>query len=499
MNDTSKDKNRDKNAVTKHELASTEGLNRALKSRHLSMIAIGGAIGTGLFVASGSSISTAGAGGALLAYIIVGAMVYFVMTGLGEMATFMPVAGSFERYASRFVDPALGFALGWNYWYTWAVTVPAELAAGSIVMKYWFPSTSPVIWSAAFLVILILLNLVSVRGYGEGEFWFASIKVVTVIGFIFVGLAMIFGIFNGRPTGFSNFALGGTPFHGGALGTFSTVLVAGFAFQGTELVGLAAGESDNPEKNVPRAIRQVFWRILIFYVLAIFVIGMLLPYTNPNLLNSDVNHITVSPFTLILKRAGLAFAASLMNGVILTAVLSAGNSAVYASTRMLWALAKEGKAPRVFAKLTSGGVPVNALIVTIIISFAAFLSSTFGNGAVYTWMLNAASLTGFLAWLGIAISHYRFRKAYVAQGYDLNQLVYRAKWYPFGPLFAFVLCAVVILGQDYSAFTGKTIDWAGLTAMYIGIPLFIVLWVGYKWMKKTKVIPLLDCDFKTRD
>jgi lysine-specific permease len=471
------------------------GLHRELRSRHLSMIAIGGAIGTGIFVASGSSISTAGPGGALIAYIIVGIMVYFVMTSLGEMATFMPIAGSFEQYATRFVDPALGFALGWNYWYTWTVTLPAELAAGAIVMKYWFPNTPAIVWSALFLAILFLLNVFSVRGYGEGEYWFAGIKVLTIIVFLVVGLAMIFGILGGHPVGWHTFMTGGTPFHGGWLGLLSTIMVAGFAFQGTELVGLAAGESDDPERNVPRAIRQVFWRILLFYVFAIFVIGMLIPYTDPNLLNASVDNVAISPFTLVFKHAGFAFAAGVMNAVILTAVLSAGNSSLYASSRMLWALACEGKAPRIFAKVNKRGVPMNALYVNTVIGFVAFLSSLVGNGAIYTWMLNAASLTGFLAWLGVAVSHYRFRKAYLAQGRDLNQLVYRAKWYPFGPVFAAVLCTFVIVGQDISAFTGGHIDWAGVVATYVGIPLFLALWLGYKWVKKTKVVPLHEVNF----
>ncbi len=478
--------------------AADAGLRRGLRQRHLSMIAIGGAVGTGLFVASGSSISTAGPGGALLAYAIVGLMVYFVMTSLGEMATFMPVAGSFEQYASRFVDPALGFALGWNYWYTWAATLPAELAAGAIVMKYWFPNTPSVVWSALFLALLFLLNVASVKGYGEGEYWFAGVKVLTILVFLAVGLLMIFGILGGHPVGFHTFNTGGSPFHGGWLGLLSTVMVAGFAFQGTELVGLAAGESDNPRETVPKAIRQVFWRILLFYVLAIFVMGMLIPYTDPNLLNASVDHVAISPFTLVFQRAGLAFAAAVMNAVILTAVLSAGNSALYASSRMLWALAREGKAPRWFARVNRRGVPMNALYVNTVIGFVAFLSSLFGNGAVYTWMLNAASLTGFLAWLGVAVSHYRFRKAYLVQGRDLDALPYRAKGYPFGPILAAVLCGIVIVGQDVSAFVGGQIDWAGVLATYIGIPLFLLLWFSYKLVKKSKVIPLQEVDFDLR-
>src|SRR5579875_1151560 len=224
-------------------------LKRTLRARHLSMIAIGGAIGTGLFMASGSSISTAGAGGALLAYVAVGVMVYFIMTSLGEMATLIPSSGSFETYATRFVDPALGFALGWNYWSNWATTLPAELSAGALVMKFWFPHSSAILWSGIFLALMFVLNIFSARGYGEGEYWFSIIKVGTIVLFLAAGLAMIFGILGGHAVGFHNFNLGGAPFHGGFLSIFSVILVAGFSFQGTELVGLASGESDNPGKN----------------------------------------------------------------------------------------------------------------------------------------------------------------------------------------------------------------------------------------------------------
>ncbi|MEG0662724.1 MAG: amino acid permease, partial [Anaerovoracaceae bacterium] len=175
-----------------------EDLQRTLKSRHTSMIAIGGAIGTGLFVAMGDSLSQAGPGGALVAYGAIGVMVYFLMTSLGEMATYMPVSGSFETYATKFVDPALGFALGWNYWYNWAITIAAELVAGAIVVKFWLPDTNSVMWSGLFLAILVLLNIFSARMYGESEFWFAGIKVLTIIVFLIVGVLMILGVMGGK-------------------------------------------------------------------------------------------------------------------------------------------------------------------------------------------------------------------------------------------------------------------------------------------------------------
>ncbi|AJH77895.1 amino acid permease [Heyndrickxia coagulans] len=471
------------------------GLKRRLKARHLTMISLGGSIGTGLFLGSGAAIYQAGPGGALLAYLVIGVMVYFIMTSLGELASFMPTSGAFSTYATRFIDPALGFALGWNYWYSWAICLAAELSASTLVMKFWFPHSPSWLWSGLFLLVIFLLNILSVRGYGEGEYWFSFVKVATIILFIVTGLCMIFGILGGAPAGFKNFTIGDAPFHGGALAVLGVFITAGFSFQGTEIVGVAAGESENPRKNVPKAIKSIFWRILLFYVLAILVIGLIIPYTTKSLQSTDV---MVSPFTLVFKKAGLAFAASLMNAVILTAVLSAGNSSLYASTRILYAMAHEGQAPKFFGKLNKRGVPVAALVATTIVGALAFLASAFGDGAIYIWLLNAAGVTGFIFWLGIAASHYRFRKAYLAQGRSLDDLPYHAKWYPFGPIFALIVGVIVILAQDYQAFLGGRIDWMSAIAAYLGIPLFAIMWLGYKLVKRTKVIPLEACRIDDR-
>ncbi|MDQ6598989.1 amino acid permease [Bacillus salipaludis] len=470
-------------------------IKRNLKARHMTMIAIGGSIGTGLFLATGASIHTAGPGGALLAYGLIGIMVYFLMTSLGEMATHMPVSGSFATYAGRFVDPALGFALGWNYWFNWAVTVAVEIAASAIIMKFWLPDVPSIVWSVLFLGLMFLLNALSVKSYGESEYWFALIKVITIIVFIGVGLLTIFGILGGESLGFKNFTIGDAPVHGGFMSILSIFFIAGFSFQGTELVGIAAGESENPGKNVPKAIRQVFWRILLFYIGAIAVIGLVIPFTSPQLLGGDVDSIAVSPFTLVFEKAGIAFTASVMNAVILTSVLSCGSSGLYAATRMLWSMAKDGQAPKFLQNVNKRGIPMNALVLTTIIGALAFLTSIFGD-QVYTWLLNASGLTGFIAWLGIAISHYRFRKAYNAQRKDLNQLKYKAKWFPLGPLLALAMCVVIILGQNYQAFTADKIDWYGAAVSYIGLPIFLIVWLGYKIVHKTKVIPLKECSFE---
>lgn len=290
-------------------------IKRTLETRHLTMIALGGTIGTGLFITSGSAISTAGPGGALTAYVIMGIMVFFLMTSLGEMATYMPLTGSFSAYSTKFVDPALGFAMGWNYWFNWAITIPVDVTSAGIVMNFWLPHVPSWVFSTVVLVLIFLINYLSVRSYGETEYWLALVKVVTVIVFLVVGVAIILGIMGGKPVGFSNFHYKQAPFVGGAPAVISVFLVAGFSFQGTELVGITAGEAATPEKSISKAIHSTFWRILLFYIFAIFVIACILPYTNKNLMNADVQNITMSPFTIIFKRAGLAVAASIMNAV----------------------------------------------------------------------------------------------------------------------------------------------------------------------------------------
>ncbi len=472
------------------------GLRRELKARHLTMIAIGGSIGTGLFVASGATISQAGTGGALLSYILIGLMVYFLMTSLGELAAYMPVSGSFATYGQQYVEEGFGFALGWNYWYNWAVTIAVDLVAAQLVMAYWFPDAPGWIWSALFLGIMFLLNYISVKGFGEAEYWFSLIKVATVIIFIITGVFMIMGILKGgAPSGWSNWSVGDAPFAGGFSAMIGVAMIVGFSFQGTELIGIAAGESAEPAKNIPRAVRQVFWRILLFYIFAILIISLIIPYTDPSLLRNDVKDISVSPFTLVFEHAGLLSAAAVMNAVILTAVLSAGNSGMYASTRMLYTLACDGKAPRLFAKLSKGGVPRNALYATTFVAALCFLSSMFSNQTVYLWLLNTSGMTGFIAWLGIAISHYRFRRGYVLQGHDINDLPYRSGFFPLGPIFAFILCLIITLGQNYEAFLADRIDWMGVAATYIGIPLFLVIWLGYKLTKKTRFVRYAEMTF----
>ena len=474
---------------------------RNLKPRHLSMIAIGGSIGTGLFMASGSAIHMAGPGGALVAYAAIGLMVYFLMTSLGEMATYLPVSGSFSTYAAKFVDPSLGYALGWNYWFSWVITVAVDISIAALVITYWEPMRfmPPWGWSLLFFGLIVLLNMLSVEAFGESEYWFSLVKVVTVVVFLGVGMLTIFGILGGDYVGLANFTVGDAPFLGdGFPGSFLTMLgvflIAGFSFQGTELIGITAGESENPKESIPKAVKQVFWRILIFYIVSIFVIGLLIPYTSPELLGAEnVSEIAKSPFTLVFERAGLAMAAAVMNAVILTSILSAGNSGMYASVRMLYAMGKSGMAYKSFRKVNRFGVPVRSVLATAAVVLLLFLIEIFNDHA-YEYILAASSLTGFISWLGIAISHYRFRRAYIAQGFDLKDLDYRAKWFPFGPLIALVLCVLVILGQDTELVMSGEIDWQRIVVTYMGLPIFLGFYLYHKLRYRTRVIPLEEVD-----
>jgi lysine-specific permease len=479
-------------------------LCRTIGNRQLSMIAIGGAIGTGLFFASGGAIAQAGPGGALLAYAVMGLAVYCMMQSLGEMATQLPIAGSFEAYAERFVDPSLAFAVGWNYWFSWAITLAAELVAGALIVQFWFPHSNSTLWAMGFFSVLLALNLLSVKAYAEAEYWFAGIKVVTVIIFVAVGLLMIAGMIGDHNAGFHNWTLSnaatGTraPFVGGLSAALAVFLVAGFAFQGTEGVGLAAAETADPSTNVPKAIRTVFWRILLFYIGSIFVVGTLISYTDPNLLNGDESHIAYSPFTMVfqqLPRVGY-YAANLMNAVILSSVLSCGNSSMYVASRMLYAMSHSRKAPSMFGHLNRRGVPVAALLATGLISALAFFSTYVGEHKIYQIFYNASSLTGFMIWLGIAVCHLRFRKAWVAQGRRLEDLKFRSKFYPYGPWLAVVLFITVLFGANISVFQAPVFSWFDFITGYLMIPVFVALYLGHKRYNHTRVVPLKECNFE---
>lgn len=475
-------------------------LKRGLKSRHLSMIAIGGSIGTGLFLAMGGTIRDAGPGGAFVAYAIMGIVVYFMMTSLGEMATRLPIPGAFTAYAEKFIDPAWGFTNGYAYWFGSCMTVTAELIAGAIIVKYWFPGTNTSLWAILFLAVLLALNLFSVKGFGEAEYWFAGIKVVVTIIFLIVGVLMIIGIMKGTGShGFENWTLEDpssgekAPFIGGIGGVIGIFMVAAFSFSNTEIVGLSAAESENPKKDVPKAIKNVFWRLLIFYLGTIIVVATLIPFTEPTLLEAAEDNVAASPFTMIFQRAGLAAAASVMNAVILTSVLSCGNSSMYSASRTLQHMAEAGSAPKFFAHISKNGVPVRCVLVTALVAASAFFASLFGDGVAYTAAYSLCGIAGIYNWLTISVAHYRFRKGFLKQGHSLDELAYSSPFFPYGQLFAIIVCVVVCFGANYTVF--QDFSWFNFITCYAIIPLSVIMFFIYKKVKKTKWVKYEDMDF----
>ncbi|KAI9316498.1 amino acid permease/ SLC12A domain-containing protein [Dichotomocladium elegans] len=480
-------------SIPSRDNAPRHELKRGLKARHIQMIALGGTIGTGLFMSSGKAIANGGPGGALVAYAVLGILVYCVMMSLGEMAAHVPVAGSFSHFAYRFADPSLGFCVGWVYWANWAVGVAVELTGVAMLMEYWITSVNSVVWSIICLVILLSINVFSVKGYGEIEYWFSFVKIITVVIFIIVGLCVDTGAAGGDHIGTRNFHLEGGAFPNGFLGVFNVFLTAAFSFNGVEIAGITAGESANPHKTVPSAVKQVFIRIVLFYILCILVIGLCIPYTDPNLLNGSSN-IAVSPFTLVFRLAGAKWAADLMNAIILVTMISAGNSGVYSSSRTLLALAEQGVAPRFFTRINRFGIPIWSVLATCLVGCLAFLTSLQSSGVVFTWLTNLTSVAGLITWVAIAITHIRFRMGYRRQKRDLKDLPYVAPLFPFGDIFVIIIGLIIIFGQGYKTFEAPIV--AGeVIAAYIGVILAVVLYLGHKIIRRPAFIKCADMDF----
>lgn len=468
-------------------------LRRGLRSRHLTMMALGGTIGTGLLLGSGSVIHTAGPGGAILSYIVVAVLVYFVMTNLGEMAAFSPITGSFCEYSAKYVDKAFGFAMSWNYWLNWALVVASEVIAAGIVMQFWFPHVNVWFWSSLFFVLIVLLNFIGIKFFGETEYWVSFIKLSTVVVFIVIGTLTIFGLVGQHEAvGFKNITIGDAPFHAGWLGFLTAFFVVGYTFQGAELVGVAVGETERPKETVPRAIKNIFWRIVLFYILTIIVISFLIPYTSKMLVNPN-STVAVSPFTIVFANAGFKYVASIMNFVIITAIISTANASLYTTSRVLWHIGNANEGPSLLKKTNQRGVPILAVLISTLFAALFVMSSVFGGGVVFHWLMNIISLAGYIAWFGICLSYYRFRKAYVLQGKSLDNLYYRAPWFPFAPLFAMTLIMLIIVGQEAMSVISGHASWMQFIASYCGLVILVVLFLAYKLIKKTRYIALKDC------
>jgi len=410
-------------------------LQRGLEQRHITLMSLGAAIGVGLFLGSATAIQLAGPA-ILISYIVGGLAIFVIMRALGEMAVHNPVSGSFSRYAKDYLGPLAGYITGWNYWFLWVVTCMAEITAVGVYMKMWYPDTAPWIWALAALVIMTLVNLIAVKAYGEFEFWFALIKIVAILAMIFVGLGVIlFGIGNnGIAVGISNLWSNGGFAPNGITGVFMSLQMVMFAYLGVEMIGVTAGEAKNPKTVIPRAINTVFWRILLFYVGALFVIMSIYPW----------NEIGAngSPFVLMFEKIGIGPAAGIINFVVLTAALSSCNSGIFSTGRMLFNLAQQKQAPNSFAKISRTGVPSKAIIFSAILLLVGVVLNYLVPEKVFIWVTSISTFGAVWTWGIILLSQLKFRKT-LTKG-EVSRLSYKALFYPFGSYLVLAFLGLVL-------------------------------------------------------
>ncbi|OIK08870.1 hypothetical protein BIV60_25400 [Bacillus sp. MUM 116] len=443
-------------------------LQRGLKRRHITMMSIGGTIGTGLFLASGNVVSKAGALGGPIAYLVIGILVYFLMKGLGEMSTFMPTPGAYTTYSGLFVHPVLGFMVGWNLYINGFLGLGAEIVGGGMILHQFFPSIPPVLFCIAISLLILVLNMINVKSYGEAEYWFAGIKVFAIIIFLIIGVLMIFGVIGHQGfIGLSNLT-SKSMFPNGFTAVILMMTGVIWSYLGVETVVSAAGETENPQKNVPKAINTIFLRILIFYVGSITVMGLVVPYKNVSVLSNG--------YAGLFGMAGIPGAAAIMNIVILTSLASAANSIVYLLSRTLIALSKEGKAPKALGKVNKRGIPTNAVILTLFLGQISLITNFVSPDKVFVWLTSIAGFNTLLGWFGSFLSHYKFRKWLVAHGGSVDKLKFKMGTYPIPT----IICLLVLVGiAIYTAYSPDT-----RFSFYIGVPMLVLYFIIGTYLNK---------------
>lgn len=437
-----------------------EELHRGLEERHIQLMAIGGAIGVGLFLGSAGAINKAGPA-LLLAYIFAGAILFCIMRALGEIAVEKPVAGSFSAYANDYIGPLAGYLTGWTYWFMWIVTCMAEVTAVGVYVNFWFPGIPQWVSALAAVLCMTLVNLIAVKAFGEFEFWFALIKVVTIIAMIIIGVIMITtGVGNGGiPTGISNLWNNGGFFAKGYSGPIMALVMVAFAFVGIELIGVTAGEAKNPDKTIPSAINKVFWRIMIFYVGALGVIMAIYPWQKIGTMGS--------PFVLTFNKLGIGAAAGIINFVVLTAALSSCNSGIFTTGRMLYNLSLQGSAPKMFGELSKSQVPMKGILVSSFCMLIGVFLNYVVPGKVFTYVTSVATFAAIFAWFIILLAQFKFRQKLNPE--QISKLKFRMPLYPFTNYISMAFLGFILIVMCFSPDT--------LIAVIVG-PIWLLILVG---------------------
>lgn len=445
----------------------SEKLHRGLDNRHIQLIALGGAIGVGLFYGSSATIQMAGTS-ILFSCLIGGLVIFTIMRALGEMAVEEPVSGSFSSYANRYLGAFAGYFTGWTYWFMWVVVGMAEITVVGVYVNYWFPDIPQWLTALSVLVLITIINLANVKAFGEFEFWFAMVKVVAIIGMILLGLGIIFfGIGNGgQPIGFENLWSHGGFMPNGFTGILMSLVLVMFSFGGVELIGITAGEAKNPQKSIPSAINNVVWRILIFYIGALGIMMILYPW----------NEIGAngSPFVLIFDNVGIPGAAHIINFVVITAALSAFNSGLFSSGRMLYNLSLQNNGPKFFKKLNKNGNPRRGILFSSLFLLVAVVLNYFVPEKVFIYISSVATVAVITSWTIILITQLKFRQSKTKK--EIGKLAFKMPLYPISTYLALAFLALVIVLMAFIE---------GMRLALVVAPIwFLILYIGYKMKNK---------------
>ncbi|KAH8878596.1 amino acid permease [Thozetella sp. PMI_491] len=473
-------------------------MKQGLHQRHIQMIALAGTIGTGLFLGSGAALAKAGPLGALMGYTFVGFSAAGVVFAVAEMGTLIPLSGGIVRYSEAFVDPALSFANGWNLVYNGLISIPAEIVAAAALVEFWV-TVNNAVWITVFGLLMTASSLVFVRVYGELEFTFAMLKICLI--FIVNIMAIVVAAGGGpdhKVIGFTYWRnpgpfveyLGFPGSLGHFLGFWTTFSNALYAYAGVETITLAAAETRAPRQAIPLAAKRIFWRILLFYVISIFLIGLIVPSNNERLLSASGT--AASPFVIAADIAGIKVIPHVINAIVVTSAWSAGNSGMLNNSRILFGLAKNGRAPKIFTRLNRFGIPYVAVTLFTVFMSLGYMTLSDGAATVFQWLQDLISISTLVNWTIIIITYLRFYYGCKAQGISRDELPYKGPFQPWSSWASLVLFIILLLTSGYSTFINGHWNSETFVSSYFNIPAILILYFAYKFIKGTKIIPLKE-------